>query len=132
MLAIRKSVVDAVFDHARSGVPYEACGYLAQKDGVVVRFFPLKNIDKSAEHFSFDPGEQFAVVREIRRSGLKTAAVLHSHPNTPARPSQEDIRLARDPDMSYVIVSLAQSEPVVKSFKIRDSVVTLEEIEVRE
>jgi len=132
MLAIRKSVVDAVIGHARQGVPFEACRYLAQKDGVVDEFFPLKNADRSAEHFSFDPAEQFSVVRKIRKSGLKTAAVVHSHPNTPARPSQEDIRLARDPDISYVIVSLAQSEPVVKAFRIKDAVVTPEKIEVCE
>jgi [CysO sulfur-carrier protein]-S-L-cysteine hydrolase len=132
MLAIQKSVVSAVIDHAKLGEPYEVCGYLAQKDGVVVRFFPLKNIDQSAEHFSFDPGEQFTVVREIRNNGFITAAVVHSHPNTPARPSQEDIRLARDPDISYVIVSMAEIEPVVRSFRIKDTVVTPEEIEVRE
>jgi [CysO sulfur-carrier protein]-S-L-cysteine hydrolase len=132
MISIRKSVMEAVIHHARSGVPNEACGYLAQKDGVVGEFFPLNNIDQSAEHFSFDPAEQFAVARQIRKNGMKTAAVFHSHPNTPARPSQEDIRLARDPDMSYVIASLAESEPVVKSFRIKDAVVTPEEIEVRE
>jgi [CysO sulfur-carrier protein]-S-L-cysteine hydrolase len=132
MLSINQSVIDAVIAHARKGVPYEACGYLAGKDGVVVRFFPLKNADQSAEHFSFDPAEQFTAVREMRSNGLRIEAVAHSHPATPARLSQEDIRLARDPDVSYVIVSLAEAQPVVKSFRVKDSVVTPEEIEISE
>jgi [CysO sulfur-carrier protein]-S-L-cysteine hydrolase len=131
MLAIRKAVLDAIIDHARAGRPHEACGYLAELDGTIVSFFPLKNADGSSEHFSFDPAEQFTVVRAIRAERLTPAAVFHSHPETPARPSQEDIRLARDPTISYVIVSLAGSKPVVKSFRIRDSQVTPEEIEVR-
>ena len=60
---------------------------------------------------------------------LKLAAVYHSHPETPARPSQEDIRLAFDPQISYVIVSLAQPDPSIKSFKIREGNVQHEEIE---
>jgi proteasome lid subunit RPN8/RPN11 len=132
MLSINQSVIDAVIAHARQGVPFEACGYLAGKDGMVVRFFPLKNADQSAEHFSFDPAEQFTAVREMRNEGLRIAAVVHSHPATPARLSEEDIRLARDPDVSYVIVSLAEAKPVVKSFRVDDAIVTPEEIEVRE
>jgi [CysO sulfur-carrier protein]-S-L-cysteine hydrolase len=130
MITINQSVIDAVIAHARLGLPYEACGYLAKKDGMIIRFFPLKNADQSAEHFSFDPAEQFAAVRQIRNEGLRIAAVVHSHPATPARLSQEDIRLARDPDVSYVIVSLAEAQAVVKSFRVDDSIVTPEEIEV--
>lgn len=130
MLTMRKSVSDGIIDHARAEKPFEACGYLAEKDGTVVRFFPLKNSDRSAEHFSFDPAEQFSVVRAIRGESLIAAAVYHSHPNTPARPSEEDIRLARDPDISYVIVSLAGDVPVMKSFRIRGSEVTPEDIAV--
>ena len=132
MMRISKAVIDSVIEHARSSAPCEACGYLAEKDGEVVKFFPLKNADRSPEHFSFDPAEQFAAVRTIRSHGLKTAAVVHSHPATPARMSQEDIRLARDPGISYVILSLAGQDPVVKSFRVKNAVVTPEEIEVRE
>ena len=75
-----------------------------------------------------DPGEQFAAIKDMRSRNLKLAAVYHSHPETPARPSQEDIRLAFDPLISYVIVSLAQPDPNVKSFKIREGNVKHEEI----
>ena len=56
------------------------------------------------------------------------SAIYHSHPETPARPSAEDIRLGLTPDVSYVIVSLAEPDrPVLKSFKIDAGTVQPEE-----
>ena len=84
------------------------------------------------EHFSFEPAEQFATVRQMRAAGVRLRAVYHSHPATPARPSPEDIRLANDPSLSYVIVSLAGLQPDVKSFRIRDGQVAVEPLNIIE
>jgi proteasome lid subunit RPN8/RPN11 len=105
--------------HGRREEPNEACGYLAAKDGVVCRHFELRNIDAAPDHYSMDPAEQFAVIRRMRDEGLQVAAVYHSHPETPARPSVEDIRLAHDPGMTYVIVSLMAGVEPVRAFKIK-------------
>jgi proteasome lid subunit RPN8/RPN11 len=67
-----------------------------------------------------DPKAQFQVGREARKDGLEILANYHSHPETPARPSLEDIRLAFDPNISYVIVSLAAEMPDIKSFSIKN------------
>lgn len=127
-MKITEQVRTAIIDHAVQELPHEACGYLAQRDGVVVGYYPLTNLDHAADHYSMDPKEQFAAIREMRGMGLTLAAVYHSHPQTPARPSAEDIRLAYDPEISYLIISLAGSEPTVKSFRIGDNRVTPEEI----
>lgn len=128
MLRIPQQIIDDIIDHARLGLPEEVCGYLAGIGREVTRQFPLTNIDHSTEHFSFDPAEQFQVVREVRKAGLEILANYHSHPKTPARPSQEDIRLAFDPNISYVIVSLADELPDVKAFRIQNGEVEKEEI----
>ena len=130
MLRISQQIIDDLFEHAQTGLPEEVCGYLAGTGREVTRQFRLTNIDHSNEHFSFDPKEQFQVVREARKVGLEILANYHSHPETPARPSQEDIRLAYDPNISYVIVSLAAGIPDVKSFRIKDGEVEKEEIQV--
>lgn len=130
MLYIPQQIVDQIFDQAKKGLPEEVCGYLAGTDRTVNRHFELTNIDHSPEHFSFDPAEQFRTLRETRNAGLEILANYHSHPATPARPSVEDIRLAFDPNISYVIVSLAGEFPDIKSFKIRNGVVEREEIQV--
>jgi len=110
--------------------PIEACGYLAENDKVVSRIFRMKNVDASSEHFSFEPAEQFAVMRRMRAAGLRLSAVYHSHPASPARPSPEDIRLANDPSLSCVIVSLAEEPPVTKSFCIHKGQVTPETVTI--
>ncbi len=128
MLQIPQKIINEIIDHARIGLPEEVCGYLAGSGNEVTRQFRLTNIDHSHEHFSFDPAEQFQAVREARKLGLEILANYHSHPATPARPSEEDIRLAFDPEISYIIISLAGSQVGIKSFKIRDSIVEKEEI----
>lgn len=130
MLKIKKNVYDDMIAHAKEGFPLEVCGYLGEKKGVVSIIRQMKNTDESNEHFTFDPAEQFEVIRDFRKDGHKAAVVYHSHPETPSRPSEEDIRLAYDPNISYIIVSLAESKPVVKSFRIENMNVTIEEIRV--
>jgi proteasome lid subunit RPN8/RPN11 len=44
----------------------------------------------------------------------------HSHPETPARPSEEDLKLFVDPSAAYLIVSLAERLPVVKAFVVAE------------
>src|SRR3989304_7757501 len=93
MLKINKEVVDAIIAHARKEAPLEACGYLAEKGGIVVAEYPLTNADVSEEHYSLKPEEQFAAVRQMRMEGVRLRAVYHSHPRSEARPSDEDISL---------------------------------------
>ncbi len=129
-MRIEENICNQIISHAKKGLPLEVCGYLAGKEGVVTKHYELTNIDASEEHFSFDPKEQFATVKDARNNGLEIYAVYHSHPTTEARPSQEDIRLAFDPNISYIIVSLAEGGEDVKSFKIKNSVVDPEAIEI--
>ena len=128
MIKIPKEIYEAIINHAQSKAPIEACGYLAGVDGEVKRFYEMTNTDNSEEHFSFDPKEQFEAFKDANREKLRLIACYHSHPATPARPSQEDIKLAYDPNISYIIVSLAGEIPDIKSFKIRNGEVTKEEV----
>lgn len=130
MLKIRREAVAEIIAHARQEAPLEACGYLAEKDGIVVVAYPLTNADASEEHYSLKPEEQFAAVRKMRAAGMKPRAIYHSHPATEARPSEEDIRLAYDPEISYVIVSLAGERETVNSFRINGASVEKEAVEI--
>lgn len=117
-LKIQRRLLEAMQAHGRREMPNEACGYLAARDGVVCRHFELTNRDAAPDHFTMDPAEQFAAIRRMREEGLQPAAVYHSHPETPARPSAEDIRLANDPNTAYVIVSLVAGTDPVRAFMI--------------
>ena len=129
MLKIPKEIHDNIIAHAREGFPLEVCGILGGRDGAVSAIFRMTNTDASNEHFMMEPKEQFSVVKELRAKGLEMMAIYHSHPETPARPSAEDIRLALTPHVSYIIVSLAEPDrPVLKSFKIDAGMVQQEDV----
>jgi proteasome lid subunit RPN8/RPN11 len=130
MLRIPRKLADAVIDHACEGFPLEVCGILGGTGETVSTLFRMTNTDQSNEHFMMAPSEQFAVMKEMRAKGLEMLAIYHSHPESPARPSTEDIRLALTPNVSYVIVSLEEANnPVLKSFRIAAGRVEPEEVE---
>ncbi len=122
-IRITNSVYNGMVEHAQKETPIEACGYLAGKEGVINQYYAMKNIDNSPEHFSFDPVEQFGVLNKTRADDLVIMANYHSHPATPSRPSEEDIKLAYDPNIFYLIVSLAEDKPAINAFKIVDGLV---------
>jgi proteasome lid subunit RPN8/RPN11 len=130
MLKITENVISGIIAHAKRDAPIEACGYLAGKEGVIVLQYKMKNADASKKHFSLDPEEQFIALRDMQEKGFELAGVYHSHPTSPARPSQEDIKLAYDPDLSYVIVSLFGGSETLKSFRIREDQVEPEKIDI--
>ena len=78
--------------------------------------------------YSFAPKDQFAALKYARSKNLKILANWHSHPASPSRPSQEDLRLANDPTIRYAILSLLDDEPKLNSFKILNGEVVDKEV----
>lgn len=131
MLKIPAHIHADLIAHAREGFPLEVCGILGGSGDSVTAIYRMTNTDASNEHFMMEPREQFSVIKALRAAGISLLAIYHSHPETPARPSEEDIRLALTPDVSYVIVSLADpARADVKSFKISNGAVAPEEISI--
>ncbi|MEA4924637.1 MAG: M67 family metallopeptidase [Syntrophomonadaceae bacterium] len=133
MIILNRCYYKEILAHGINELPNEACGLIAGriKDGdkIIEKVYLLSNADHSPEHFSMEPQEQFTAVKDMRKNGLVLLGNFHSHPASPARPSQEDIRLAFAPDYSYLILSLMEQEnPVLKSFKIVDREVSAEEL----
>ncbi len=123
-VTIRKEDFDRIYEHSLKESPNEACGLIAgldREDGVreISRVYILTNTDHTNEHFTIDPREQLAAIKDMRASGLKPLGNWHSHPESPSRPSQEDKRLANDSRASYLILSLMEEgRPVLNAFHI--------------
>ena len=120
-MRISQAVIDELITQARQDAPNETCGYLlgitTDEGDIVTENYWMENIDHSPKHFAFAPKDQFAALRYARNKGLKILANWHSHPASPSRPSQEDLRLANDPTIRYAILSLHDGVHL-NSFKI--------------
>ena len=137
MIKILKSDYEKMIQHAESELPNEACGLIAGSingtDKEIQKVYFLTNIDHSNEHFSLDPKEQLAAIKDMRANGLQPLGNWHSHPESPSRPSEEDKRLAYDSSASYLILSLMDREnPVLNSFHISGDLSEKEELLIEE
>ena len=133
MIKLTKSDFEKILAHAVKELPDEACGLIAgtveDGDKEIKKVYLLTNIDHSNEHFSLDPKEQLAAVKDMRQNGFVPLGNWHSHPESPSRPSDEDKRLAYDSKASYMILSLMDREnPVLNSFKINGTASEKEEL----
>jgi proteasome lid subunit RPN8/RPN11 len=123
IIKLKDELYQKLLNHTQAEFPNEACGLVAgviTDDEIEVKeVYTMTNLDASAEHFTMDPKEQFAVVKEVRNKGYDLIGNYHSHPFTPSRPSEEDKRLAYDEDAIYFILSLKDEDPVLKAFSIK-------------
>jgi proteasome lid subunit RPN8/RPN11 len=125
-MRITRDQVDDLFAHAREDAPNECCGYLKLNDGMVEEVFRAENTYAAPTRFMLDDKSLFAA-NELDDEGYGVA-IYHSHPRSAPEPSQTDINIAAYPHWLYLIVSLAEEEPVVRAWRIADGRVDEEEI----
>ncbi|CDC78352.1 predicted metal-dependent protease of the PAD1/JAB1 superfamily [Clostridium sp. CAG:964] len=133
MIRLLKKDYEKIVAHAEKELPSEACGLIGGTingdSKKIKKVYLLTNIDHSNEHFSLDPKEQLAAIKDMRQNGLVPLGNWHSHPESPSRPSDEDKRLAYDSKASYMILSLMDRQnPVLNSFKITGDTAEKEEL----
>jgi proteasome lid subunit RPN8/RPN11 len=126
-MVISQAHRDALVEHARESAPNECCGYARARDGRVEEVFPAPNERNSPYGYELDPRSLLAA-NELDDEGHEVV-IYHSHPKSPAEPSQTDINLAHYPHWRYVIVSLA-GEPTVRAWRIADGRVEEEDVTV--
>jgi proteasome lid subunit RPN8/RPN11 len=120
--------------HAYDGLPNEACGLLAGDPSVnkVTRFYPCRNAAESAKVYTVEPIDHLRADRDAEERGLEIVGVMHSHTHTDPYPSPTDVDRAPDPGWHYVIVSLRDSAPMLRSFRIVDGKIAEEKVVVTE
>jgi proteasome lid subunit RPN8/RPN11 len=133
VLVVEKKILAAVVADALDGYPLEACGLLAgtvdeRGTARVATFYPTVNVAASARVYEVEPRGLLRADRAAEAAGLQLIGVYHSHTHTDARPSLTDIRQAPDPDWHYVLVSLRDVHPSVRSWRIRDGKTTEEPV----
>jgi [CysO sulfur-carrier protein]-S-L-cysteine hydrolase len=132
MLVLPANVYAQIVGHCLRGLPDEACGLLGgdPASGNVVRCYPTRNVAASAKLYAVDPGDHLRADRDAESRGIEIIAVFHSHTHTDAYPSPTDVAQAPDPSWHYVVVSLRDLQPVLRSYRIVGGVIEEEGVVV--
>jgi proteasome lid subunit RPN8/RPN11 len=129
-MRIASELYAQMIEQARAEAPNECCGMIGSRNGEAVTIHPATNAAASPLRYEIDGVEQIRIYNEIEEAGLELGAIYHSHTRTEAYPSQTDINLAFYPDSLYLIIGLANPEPEVRAFRIRDGGVDEAELTV--
>ena len=111
MIALSEDLLDEIRAHGVRDYPYECCGLLmgrySAEGKIVQETYPISNArEESAKRnrFLIEPQELMRGERYARERDLEVVGFYHSHPDSPAVPSQYDLEHAW-PTYSYIIVS---------------------------
>ncbi|NOT48075.1 MAG: M67 family metallopeptidase [Acidobacteria bacterium] len=118
MIVLNAQILHAIAAHAESDYPHECGGMLIGKfeddKKTVVETFPLENArEEEARHnrVLILPKDVLIAERYAREKKLDVVGYYHSHPESPAVPSQYDLEHAL-PVWSYVIASVIEGKVV--------------------
>lgn len=110
MIRVTQELLTAIKEHGIRDYPYECCGLLLGRfrddAKVVSEAYPISNArEESAKRnrFLIEPAELMRGERYARGKDLEVVGFYHSHPDSPAVPSQYDLEHAW-PTYSYIIV----------------------------
>lgn len=127
-------IYDEIVKYAKEHLPEEACGLIAgtedENGRLIKKVYYLENIDHATDHFTLDPKDQMTAIKDMRANGLKPLGNWHSHPESPSRPSDEDVKLAFDSSASYLILSLMAENPVLNAFHIAEGAWSKEDLRI--
>jgi [CysO sulfur-carrier protein]-S-L-cysteine hydrolase len=130
VLQLSVSAYGALVGHAYDEVPLESCGLLIGIGSRAVRYAPVPNAAHSARVYELDGRAHLRAEMNAEDDGLTVLGVVHSHTHTDPYPSPTDIAAAPDPAWHYVIVSLRDGAPTLRSYRIVDGTVAEEPIEL--
>ena len=119
-MKIQLHVLAGITGHARDAAPLECCGLLAGKDELIDEYIRTNNLRASEVEYQVDPVEHIAAMKSLRVRGRVILGAYHSHPRTPAVPSATDLAEAHDAELLYVIVSLRDERPDIRTYRLKE------------
>jgi proteasome lid subunit RPN8/RPN11 len=132
VLRLTRSAHAGIVGHAYDGLPDEACGLLVGDPATArtARFEPTANEARSSKLYTIPAKDFLRIDRAAGAEGLDVIGVVHSHTHTEAYPSPTDVAQAPDPTWHYVIVSLRDEAPMLRSYRIVDEQISEEQVVV--
>ncbi len=91
MIEVAGSALDDIHAHARAETPRECCGMLVGTPARVLRAVRARNLESGTTRFLIDPRDHIAALKWARERQLDVVGFYHSHPRSPAFPSETDV-----------------------------------------
>ncbi len=125
-VVVPAGILERMRRHGEETYPHECCGFMlgSAEDGLQriteIRSQPNERTESRENRFIISPEQFKAAETYARKAGLQLVGIYHSHPDSPARPSEYD----RDhawPWFSYVIVSVKGGKAAeANAWQLRD------------
>jgi desampylase len=109
VIHLRESVRADMVAHAREAAPRECCGLLIGEGALIDESVRVRNVDARPARYRLDPAAHIATNRRLRGTTRRVVGCYHSHPHSPAVPSDTDRAEAHYPEFVWMIISLAAS-----------------------
>jgi proteasome lid subunit RPN8/RPN11 len=143
-LVLTTTAWNAMVAHCVLGAPLEACGLLVgtpaaggppggtagNSPGGTLVAVALRAVNEaaSARVYTVRPIDLLRAGRRAEEMGGEVVGVYHSHTHTEAYPSPTDVAAAPDPGWHYVVVSLRDTRPTTRSYRIIDGKIEEESV----
>lgn len=101
---MNKKTIEAIKEHARKEFPRESCGLIVAV-GRKEQYIPCENLADNADSFRLS-AEDYANAEDLGT----IVALVHSHPNASAEPSEADRMACEESGLVWHILALNESE----------------------
>ena len=123
---IPRKLINQILEQAQQSPGKEICGLLSSRhsnnSNQPENCYPVSNTStEPVHHYLMDPKQQIDTFRIMRERGEELYAIYHSHPESPATPSAEDLRLASYPEALHIIISMSTRGTLqLRGFRLKD------------
>ncbi len=131
-MTILRPALDAVFAHALEERPRECCGVLIGKGDTILRAVRARNLSDNPKRFVLDPADHIQARRAARDEDLDVLGFYHSHPMSPAAPSETDLAEVTYTDAVHLIVGMLEGVAEARLFRLTNDAAAEEPLRCRE
>jgi len=117
-----RQLVNQILHQAQVSPASEVCGLIIARGGRPKRCIAIDNVSGRPQRlFAMDPRQQIDAMRKMREQEEELFGIYHSHPHSPAVPSDTDLEQTGYPDALHLIISLNTKGVLeMRGYRLRD------------